>query len=196
MPESVQGEISSILAGDREAAAWLFDTFSPRLLRRLGQRFGSIRGLDREDLLQDTFLHLLAENGRVLARFLARTEGEDASAEALEQFLWSTACGIASNRRRSVLRHPTASMAGHEEFFPFRGEEGRSLARDALERLANCILQINTRLCLYFQLRFLEGLKPSEIAQATGWSRKATYKLKKHLEGALETCLTALGIAS
>ena len=194
MAESVSSKVEGILSGDPEARAWIFDHFAPRLLRKLGQRFGAQRGLDREDLLQDTFLYLFAHLGRALRRFLDQAQGEPDEV-ALDHFLWNAACGIASNRRRSLLRHPTATL-DDRDVSPVLGEEGRSegrtLARDVLERLARCLLADGRRLVLYFQLRYRDGLKPAEIARATGWSRRATYKLKQSLDLALDLCLKKL----
>ncbi len=190
MPETIRSEIRRILAGDRAAIAWLYDTFAPRLLRRLGLRFGAIP--DREDLMQDTFLYLLGHDGRALARFLERTAPDEQTDSAFERFLWSAACGLASNRRRSLLRHPTAPIDEHRELLPTPGGEDRAIARDALERLGECLYQNGERFYLYFQLRYRDGLKPAEIVRATGWSRKKTYKLKQSLDEALGRCVEAL----
>ncbi len=190
MPEPILSKISRVLACDRAAAAWLYDTFAPRLLRRLRLRFGAGRGLDAEDLLQDTFLYLLNHEGRVLERFRARHAAAEPGERDLEHFLWSAACGIASNRRRSLLRHPTAPIDGRD--LPFGTGESPALARDALERLGDCLFRSNDRLHLYFQLRYLEGHKPAEIAQITGWSRRTAYKLKQALDAAVEKCVEQL----
>ncbi|MEM7354647.1 MAG: hypothetical protein AAF657_27815 [Acidobacteriota bacterium] len=194
MSNSILLRISRILAGDRAAVAWLYDTFAPRLLRRLGQRFGGMRGLDREDLLQDTFLYVLKENGRVLERFRGHQRGSEPREVELEHFLWSAACGIASNRRRSLLRHPAASLDG-PELEPEVSGEGSALARDALERLADCLLRNGDRLELYFQLRYRDGHKPAEIARITGWSQRTTYKLKQALDEALDHCIEVLELS-
>ena len=190
MPESILEEISKIRTGDRDAVAWLYDTFAPRLLRRLGARFGSMRGLDRDDLLQDTFVYLLGKNGRVLDRFVDRSVDDGATPESLERFLWSAACGIASNRRRSLLRHPKAEIDKVTLQIP--GGEPPAVAKDALERLADCLRRGGDRAHLYFQLRYLDGHKPSEIAEITGWSKRSTYKLKQTLDEALERCVEEL----
>ncbi len=193
MPESILARISRILAGDRAAVAWLYDTFAPRLLRRLGLRFSGLRGLDPEDLLQDTFFYILKQDGRVLERFHGRHAGSEPQERELEHFLWSAACGIASNRRRSLLRHPFAGLDRHKPLVG--GGESAAIARDALERLADCLLKSGDRLELYFQLRFRDGHKPAEIAKITGWSRGATYKLKQALDAALDRCVEALELA-
>jgi len=40
----------------------------------------------------------------------------------------------------------------------------------------------------------MDNLTPEEIAQSTGWSRKATYKLKQTLNSEVQTCAEALGL--
>lgn len=191
MPESIPAAIAKVLAGDRGAVAWLYDTFAPGLLRRLGARFGSLRGLDGDDLLQDTFLYLLGHDGRALERFLERSAGNEVTAEDLARFLWSAACGIVSNRRRSLRRHPEAAFDEAWQL-PAAGGESRSIARDVLERLAACLSRNGDRTYLYYQLRYLDGYSPAEIAAIAGWSRRATYKLKQALDEALDRCLEAL----
>lgn len=198
MPDSILSLVSRILAGDRAAVAWLYDTFAPRLLRRLVRRFGAIRGLDAEDLLQDTFIYLLSHDGRALGRF--RTRHTDAAPEPqdLEHFLWSAACGIASNRQRSLRRRPAAALSEREVAHApsaSAGGESPALARDALERLGACLFRSGDRLHLYFQLRYLDGHKPAEIARITGWSMRVTYKLKQALDAALEGCVEELELS-
>ncbi len=190
-PTSIGPRIRSVLAGDRDALAWIYDTFAPGLMRRLGQRFQNSLGLEAEDLLHDTFVYVLRPEARVLERFLDRP-GVPTEA-SLSQFLWSAACGIASNRRRSLVRHPTTLLRDHQATTEARDEEP-VLARDALERLARCLLRRGDRSYLYFQLRFRSGLTPAEVAATTGWSKRATYKLKQLLDAALVKCLEELGL--
>ena len=196
MRESILAKISRIRAGDRAAVAWLYDTFAPRLLRRLRLRFSAIRGLDPEDLLQDTFIYVLSRDARVLERFHARHAGAVPEEQDLERFLWSAACGIASNRRRSIVRHPAASIDDDRALPPEPGGESPALARDALERLGACLVRSGDRLYLYFQLRYLDGHKPADIARIAGWSKKATYKLKQSLDAALEGCVEELELTA
>ncbi len=195
MPQSILAKITQLLAGDRSAVAWLYDAFAPRLLRRLGMRFGEVRGLDCEDLLQDTFVYVLKEEGRVLERFRTRYVDDEPEAWDLEHFLWCAACGIASNRRRSLVRHPSASIEGRE-LMPNLAGESPAIARDALERLGDCLFRSGTRLRLYFQLRYRDGHKPAEISAITGWSQRATYKLKRALDEALERCVDELELGA
>lgn len=191
-PRSIRAEIERILEGDREAIAWLYDAYAPRLLRRLGQRFGEGLGVDAGDLLHDTFVYLLNHHGRVLRRY--RDTSEELTEASLGRFLWSCACGIASNRRRSVVRHPASDFDDHQEHPSAPQVEGPAIARDLLERLARCVWGQGDRAYLYFQLRYRGGLTPSEVAAATGWSQRSTYKQKQRLDRALELCLEKLGL--
>ncbi len=199
MPESILAAISRILSGDRVAVAWLYDTFAPRLLRRLGLRFAGIPGVDPEDLLQDTFLYALKQEGQVLERFRRGHSRGEPQEQDLEHFLWSAACGIASNRRRSLLRHPATeidSQTFQDQVMLSQRDDGPALARDALERLAACLSKSGDRLELYFQLRYRDGHKPAEIAHLTGWTQKATYKLKQALDTALDSCIEVLELTA
>lgn len=193
MSEALRSTIHDILAGDRDAIGWLYDTFAPELARRLGARFAGF-GLDGHDLLHDTFVYVLAEEGRVLRRFLDQTSVDRCDEEALRRFLWNAACGIASNRRRSVLRHPAVAVDEHRDAVTEGGPERWSLARDALSKLAACLFRRSASYALYFQLRYVDGLTPAEVVASTGWSKKKTYKLKQTLDDALDRCVELLGL--
>ncbi len=206
MSQWMQHQVRRAARGDSSAITWLYQTFAPRLLRRLRARFGAVPALDPEDLLQDTFLYTLRHEGRALERFLTRIRATETDEEgprepssddatsALDGFLWSAACGVASNRRRSALRHPAAPLESVRQTETAQDDEGSALARDALERLAACLANRGDALQLYFQFRYVDGLTPAEIVHATGWSRKKTYKLKQSLDEALERCMTLLGL--
>ncbi len=193
MPEAnVRTQIDQALVGDADAIGWLYDQFAPALLRKLERRFGAVPGLDPADLLHDTFVYLLGHDGRVLKRFLARSA--EATRAAFAQFLWSAACGIASNRRRSQARHPTESLDARQRPLATGGDEEATTARDVLARLARCLLRRGDRSYLYYQLRYRDGLTPTEVARATGWSQRATYKLKQALDRAVDRCLEEMGL--
>lgn len=184
-----------VLAGDRAAAAWLYDSFAERLFRRLRQRYGYLGEPELEDLLQETFLLVLRNQRRVLAAFLDRRPERPIESGEIERFLWDEACGLASNRRRSAAVRKVVPLADYEASAPARGEsESRALDRDLLLRLAACLRQSGARLFLYYKLRFRDGLTPDEIATVTGWSLKATYKLRQDLNQAVLHCAERLGL--
>ena len=176
-----------MLAGDQAAGAWLYDTFSARLYRRLRQRYTYLGEATAEDVLQDTFLLLLRNDGSVLRRFLERVPKPEQKNARLERFIWDQACGVASNQRRSSTHRKVVPLATTE---PDRQPtaERRTLERDWLVRLENCLAGGRERIFLYYKLRYRDGLAPEQVSQATGWSRKATYKLKEALNGALARC--------
>lgn len=190
---NLRAQLSRALVGDAEAVGWLYDQFAPQLSRKLERRFGPVPGLESADLLHDTFVYLLADEGRVLKRFLERpTEATEA---AFAQFVWSAACGIASNRRRSLARHPTDSLDARQRTLATDDGEGATAARDVLDRLARCLLRRGDRSYLYYQLRYRDGLTPTEVARVTGWSQRATYKLKQALDRAVDRCLEEMGLS-
>lgn len=189
--ERVSEQVRRIARGDVVAAAWLYDTFAQGLFKRLGQRYAYLAHPDLEDLLQETFLVVLRDNGRLLQSFLARTE--PATASALDRFLWDQACGLASNQRRRTALRKVVAIDDRPEPLLEDGEQ-QAIDRDLLAQLDACLEQSSSRVYLYFKLRYKDGLTPEEIAAATGWSRKATYKLRQSLEEVLQRCAEKLGI--
>lgn len=189
--EWVAEQLRRISRGDTAAAAWLYDTFAHGLFRRLGGRYSYFGHAELEDLLQDTFLLVLREDARLLQTFLERTH--PATATALERFLWDQSCGLASNQRRRTALRKVVAIDDRSELALDDGEQ-QTIDRDLLAQLDACLENGAARIYLYFKLRFKEGLTPEEIAGATGWSRKATYKLRQSLEEGLQRCAEKLGI--
>lgn len=195
MVSDVQQKVGAILQGDRSATAWLYDTFAPRLFRRLTQRYAYPGGLSAEDLLQDSFLFYLQNDCRALRRFLERTPAAEQTEARLERYLWDLACGVATNRRRSaeLRRSEPLARIGDAACPPLA--ERRSIDRDRLERLGGCLAESGSRLYLYFKLRYHDGYSPEEVSQITGWSRQATYRMRRALNRALERCLERFDIS-
>ncbi|MEM7356131.1 MAG: hypothetical protein AAF657_35270 [Acidobacteriota bacterium] len=189
---NVARRVEDVLAGVPQAIAWLYDTFAPGLYRRLRRRYGYPGGAEPEDLLQDAFVFYLQHDAKVLRDFATRNPPRRQTASILERHLWDLACGIASNRRRSARRADVVPITGDRPS-PAPGAERQTLDRDLLRRLADCLRRGNARIFLYFTLRYSDGHSPAEIAAATGWSKKATFKLKQKLGDALRRCNQQLG---
>ena len=186
--------VQQLVAGDEAAGRWLHDSFAPRLLRRLRGRYARHRGMDVEELLQDAFLFFYQHAPVTFGRFLEEIPLEERSASRLDGYLWDLACGIASNRLRAARRRPLSFAPLAEEAADPMDGERRALDRDLLARLAACLKRAGSRAFLYYKLRFVDGFTPEEIARATGWSRKATYKLRFTLDGAIDRCARRLGL--
>ncbi len=190
MSEALHDQIARVVDGDRDATARLYDHFAPRLYRRLRARYGPA-GLDAEELLQDAFVLFLQHDARVLRRLLERHAPAALNELTVHTYLWDQACGIASNRRRAQRRTGVVSVVG-SEMLADDSHSRRTITSDLLERLDDCLAGKNPRVYLYFKLRFVDGLSPDEVAQATGWSRKATYKLRQQFNAALADCAARL----
>ena len=65
-------QLARIFAGERRGAAWLYDTFAPRLHRRLRGRYGYPGGLETDDLLHDAFVFYFQHRAKVLRDFEGR----------------------------------------------------------------------------------------------------------------------------
>lgn len=189
----VSFKLRSIADGDQGAAAWLYDAFAAPLYRRLRIRYGYPGGLEVDDLLHDTFVQALRGGAELLVRWLDRQSRQPTEA-ALERYLWDLACGLASNRRRSQNRSGVVSIDSVKAPAEGPAAERSVLGRDVLNQLESCIEATNERTYLYFKLRYVDGLKPDEIAQATGWSKKSTYKRKQFFAEALKRCARRLGL--
>ena len=188
-------QLRSVLAGDRGAAAWLFDTFADVLFRRLRHRYGYPGGLDADDLVQDTFVLLFQNDQRVLRRFIERFAPGAPEPADFERYLWDLACGVASNRRRSAVRRKVVPLFERErDLVDPSTAEHAAIERDTLRQLEDCLRGRNQRVYLYHCLRYRDGLMPSEIVKVTGWSQKATYKLKQALTEAVRVCAERLGL--
>ncbi|MEO1087608.1 MAG: ECF-type sigma factor [Acidobacteriota bacterium] len=190
MSEDVTHQLERLVGGDASAAAWLYDSYAAGLFRRLRWRYPR---LEPEDLLHDLFVAVFKDDCRLLRELKDRSP-LPIPGSVLERRLWDLACGLATNRQRSHGHSKTLQLAEtFDEADARPSAERAAVDKDRLERLADCIERTNARVFLYFQLRFRDGLAPEEIVGVTGWSKKATYKLKQRLNDAVKRCAEALG---
>ncbi len=198
--DSSVGELSARLSrlaqGDSEGAAWIYDQFAAELFARLKRRYGYLGEAEMEDLLQDTFLLALRGQGRLLTSWSEAQDPAAVTPVGLSRYLWDLACGLASNRRRAASLRRVVSFPSGEELADAPQAEQIVVDRDTLTRLLACLRGSGTRMFLYFTLRYRDGLSPEDVAAATGWSKKATYKLRQTLNAALTRCREQLGLAS
>ncbi len=195
-PSALFERLRRVAAGDRDAVAWLYDTYAPALHRRLRRRYERPGGPDPGDLLHDAFVFFLQRDAKALSDFAARTPDDERAAAALERHLWDLACGVAANRRRSAWARRVLPLLGLDPASPAASPDRAAEARERLARLDDCLKDGSGRVYLYYKLRYFDGLTPEEISGATGWSRKASYKLKDALNQAVRRCAERLGLAS
>lgn len=187
-------QLERLIEEDEGARRWLHATFAPRLSRRLHARYARHPGLDVEDLFQDAFVFFYQHAPRTFGRFLAEVPLAQRSESRLDAYLWDLSCGIASNRLRSARRAPAIAPVAVESTQDPIDSEGRTLDRDVLKKLRSCLKRQGSRAYLYYKLRFVDGFTPEEIALATGWSRKTTYKLRMVLDTGIDRCARWLGL--
>jgi DNA-directed RNA polymerase specialized sigma24 family protein len=190
----VESWLHRLVAGDADAAAWLYDTFGPPLFRRLRLRYGYPGGLDAQDLLHDAFVYFFQERCGALRRILERVPPDELTSDVLERHLWDAACGVASNRRRSAARRRGTGRTDGSELAEDPLAERDAISRDLLERLDGCVRGAPDRVYLYFKLRYWDGLSPREISAVTGWPAQVTYRLKEALGPVVSQCAERLGV--
>jgi len=187
-PQTVSQQVQMVIAGDPEAGAWFYDAFAPRLFRLLRQRYGPDGELNPDDLLQDAFVFFLQNRAKALRDFLDRHAETERTDTALFHRLWALTRGVAANRLRAHKRRAHSPLPEYDEVVAAVDTEREAMHRQLLGRLDACLKGGNPRVYLYYKFRYHDGLAPEQIAQATGWSRKAVYKLKAALDQAVREC--------
>src|SRR5262245_31685926 len=194
MHESLESRLQRVVAGDKDAKMWLYDTFAGGRHRELSSRYG-MHGYNPEDLLHDAFVFYFQHDCRVITAFLERNSGRTITEESVERYLWDLAGGVVANERRARRKDSLRALETSSLVSDAPGPERSALSRDLLAQLADCIQENGRRVYLYSRMRYVDGLEPEEIAAATGWSTKATYKLKTKLNETLAHCAERLGLS-
>jgi RNA polymerase sigma factor (sigma-70 family) len=182
-------EVRSALAGDREALDRLVKALRPVIQARVARsllrhRYGAARSRDVhqevEDLTQEVFLHLFADQGRVLRTW------EPELGLTLASFVGL----IAERRTASVLRSGRRSPWRDEPSLPAdldraveeSGPEEIAASREQLEQLLRRLTEelspLGRRL---FDLLFVRELALDEIVARTGLKPDAVYAWRSRL---------------
>ena len=183
------GEVQSAIAGDQGAVGRLVKMLTPviqarvarsLLRRRTGAASGRSIRQEVEDLTQEIFLLLFAENGKVLRTW------EPARGLALVNFVGL----IAERRTASLLRSGRRSPWQDEPSLPEdldraaeeSGPEEIAASRQQLEQLLRRLTEELSPLGRHlFDLLFVRELPLEEIVAATGLTRDAVYAWRSRL---------------
>lgn len=146
----------AIAAAEPWAATATWNKHAPMVFRFLHRALGS--AADAEDLTQDVFAVVFARAGELKNR------------EALGSFVFSIAVRLLKweLRRRRARRIFELSGEGDLPDYPVPAVDSES--RDALRRFYGILDHLGAEERAVFALRYLEGLKVEEVAQALGTS--------------------------
>jgi RNA polymerase sigma-70 factor (ECF subfamily) len=187
--QAMQGTLERALSGD-QAALWdLVDLFTPVIQKRvarvlLSRRQGASSGRDIhqevDDLAQEVFVTLFADDGRVL-----RTWSPERGLSLLNfvgLVAERRAGGILRSGKRSPWRDDPTLIEDLDEADDDGGPEAATASREMLRLLLD---RLKEELSPYgrqmFDLLFLQELPPDEVARKTGKTLAAIYKWHSRL---------------
>ena len=193
IPTNLRHRLEGVIAGDAGSCQWLYQEFAGRILRRLRQRYKHSVDLEPEDLLHEVFLFYFRRADRIFRRFLDRKHDPHPTIATFERYLWDQACGVAANYRRSARNGPLLVELTRDHCDP-AATERRIVDCDRCRVIGRALQAGDSQVYLYFKLRFVEGLSPSEIGAVTGWNRPVIYNLRLRLVRTVQR-LVAEGMA-
>lgn len=185
----MQGTLNRALSGDRAALCELVDLFSPVIQKRvarvlLARRQGAASGRDihqeTQDLSQEVFLTLFADDGRVLRNWSPER------GLSLPNFVGLVAerragCILRSGKHSPWRDDPTL-IEELDQADDDRGPEMAAASRQTLEllleRMKEALSPLGRQL---FELLFLRELTPDEVANRTTLSLAAVYAWQSRL---------------
>lgn len=188
--------LARALAGEPEAVKALVDRWTPILQARVARVLLS-RGAARvrvqvEDLVQDVFLTLFEDDGRVLRTW------EPGKGLSLDNFVGLVATRRAvsylrSGKRTAWREDPTLDdEAGPAPVTHEPGPEERAASRDTLKRLLGRLRDdLSPQGWQLFDLLYVQELEVREVRDETGLTADAVYawrsRLKRHARRVLES---------
>ncbi|HEY5920502.1 MAG TPA: RNA polymerase sigma factor [Kofleriaceae bacterium] len=165
-------------AGDTDAFGTIYRVHVAAVYRRLSRILGPIA--EREDLTQDVFVAL----HRTLPRFR-----RDAK---LATLIHRIAINRAFEHLRRQSRRPVTLTEGwffDELVSPAASPATRTLAREDLVRVFECLARIKPKKRIAFLLRVVDGLEFEEIAQLVDATPETVAKRVQHAQRELDTLL-------
>ncbi|HEV2853665.1 MAG TPA: hypothetical protein VHC97_12755 [Thermoanaerobaculia bacterium] len=187
--KSIQDELRAALAGDETALTWLVRALTPviqsrvargLLLRRTGMAAGRDVRQEVEDLTQEIFLILFAEDGKVLRSW------QPERGMSLLNFVGlvaerQTASVLRSGKRSPWKEDPTL-VEDIDQAAPEGGPEEVTASREQLRHLLRRLTEELSPLGRHlFDLLFLRDLPFEEVVRRTGMSPDAVYAWRSRL---------------
>lgn len=192
--------ITRAAEGDRQAMRQLVTALSPiirtAVVSVLARNTGSGRRAPRqevEDVTQSVLLALFAERGQVLQQW------DPARGLPLEGFVSllakrETFSLLRSRRRSPWTESPTEVEALDQNAVPRMGPESETISRDMLASLAEAVRsKLTAKGFELFELMFMRGLPPEEVATLTSLTLEAVYAWKSRLGRQVKDILSELG---
>ena len=187
--EVIQEEVRRALAGDEPAQTRLVRRLTPviqsrvargLLLRRTGTASGRNIRQEVEDLTQDIFLVLFADDGKVLRSW------QPERGLSLVNFVGLVAerqtASILRNGKRSPWKEDPTLPEDLEQAAPESGPEEITASREELNLLLHGLtVELSPLGRHLFDLLFLRELPAEEVVQRTGMSPDAVYKWRSRL---------------
>lgn len=160
-------EVKSAARGDREAAAFLFDVYHPRLYRYALARLGSTT--DAEDIASETF-----------ARVLGKLDSFRWKAGGFEAWLFKIASNLITDKHRKSIRERTTDelLLEERDTAMERQPEERALHLESRRELETLLLTLPEEQREVLLLRFAAGLDTHEAAAVMNKKANAIRQLQ------------------
>ena len=159
-------EVRRAAKGDEDAAAYLFDTYHPRVYRYALAKLGA--SSDAEDVAAETFAVVLRE----LPRFKWKGAG-------FEAWLFRIASNLVVDNVRQGGKEYTTLDGYVGEDVPYdRTPERQMLERETSEEIAGLLEHLTSEQREVLLLRFAAGLDTNEAAEAMGRKVNAVRQLQ------------------
>lgn len=187
--ETIEDDLRSALAGDEPALNRLVRALTPviqsrvargLLLRRTGMAAGRDVRQEVEDLTQEIFLVLFADDAKVL-RSWQRERGMSLLNFVGKVAEWRTASVLRSGKRSPWKEDPTL-VEDMDQAAPEAGPEKVTASREQLRLLLDRLTEELSPLGRHlFDLLFLRELSLEEVTRQTGMSPDAVYAWRSRL---------------
>ncbi len=174
------------IEGSSHARRTFIRRYEPLVWQTVISRFGTMPREDQEEVVADTFIALLSDNARLLARYnstLGLSPQGYIRRQAILQGYNRYRKLTAAKRQLEVPIAPDNHgdrLEVHRDHSP--GPEDRIMERETLERTLDRLRnELSPPLALTFELLYVRQLDPGEAAKVLGCSLDVVYQRKRRL---------------